>query len=110
MNRMVLQAQVVQRGSKRYTPAGLPALDLSLKHESQVTEAGRPRKVSLEIRAVGIGTVAEQLASLAVGHTAGFAGFLGSARNGRGVLFHVTEVQAADAQPNEAAALIPIQD
>lgn len=91
MNRVVLQAQVAQRGATRYTPAGLPALDLSLRHESQVTEAGHPRKVSLEIRAVGIGVVAEQLATLAVGDTATFAGFLGTARNGKGVLLHLTE-------------------
>ena len=96
MNRVVLQAQLVERGVMRYTPAGLPALDLSLRHESPVTEAGHPRRVSLEIRAVGIGAVAEQLGKLAVGDTAGFAGFLGSHRNGKGVLLHITEF---DAQP-----------
>lgn len=93
MNRVVLQAQVVERGPMRYTPAGLPALDLSLKHESQVTEAGLPRKVSLEMRAVGIGAVAERVAKLAVGDTAGFAGFLGPSRNGKGVLLHITEFE-----------------
>ena len=30
MNRLVLTAQLVERGAMRYTPAGLPALDLSL--------------------------------------------------------------------------------
>ena len=50
MNRLVLQAQLLERGAVRYTPAGLPALDLSLKHESQLTEAGQLRKVSVEIR------------------------------------------------------------
>jgi primosomal replication protein N len=93
MNRVVLQAQVVERGPMRYTPAGLPALDLSLKHESEVTEAGLPRKVSLEMRAVGIGAVAERVAKLAVGDTAGFAGFLGPSRNGKGVLLHITEFE-----------------
>ena len=93
MNRVVLQAQVVERGPMRYTPAGLPALDLSLKHESEVTEAGMPRKVSMEIRAVGIGAVAERVAKLAVGDTAGFAGFLGPSRNGKGVLLHITEFE-----------------
>ena len=93
MNRVVLQAQVVERGPMRYTPAGLPALDLSLKHESQVTEAGLPRKVSLEMRAVGIGAVAERVAKLDVGDTAGFAGFLGPSRNGKGVLLHITEFE-----------------
>ena len=93
MNRVVLQAQVVERGPMRYTPAGLPALDLGLKHESPVSEAGQPRKVSLEMRAVGIGTVAERLGKLAVGDTAGFAGFLGPTRNGKGVLLHITEFE-----------------
>jgi primosomal replication protein N len=93
MNRVVLQGQLVERGPMRYTPAGLPALDLSLKHESEVTEAGLPRKVSLEMRAVGIGAVAERVAKLAVGDTAGFAGFLGPGRNGKGVLLHITEFE-----------------
>lgn len=77
----------------RYTPAGLPALDLGLRHESQLTEAGHPRKVVFELRAVGIGAVAEQLGKLAVGDTVGFAGFLGPTRNGRGVLLHITEFE-----------------
>ncbi|MEO8805817.1 MAG: primosomal replication protein N, partial [Burkholderiaceae bacterium] len=29
MNRLVLTAQLLERGALRYTPAGLPALDLS---------------------------------------------------------------------------------
>jgi primosomal replication protein N len=32
MNRLVLQAQVLERKAMRYTPAGLPALDLRLAH------------------------------------------------------------------------------
>ena len=48
MNRLVLDATLVERAALRYTPAGLPALDLGLKHESTVTEDGQPRKVSME--------------------------------------------------------------
>lgn len=99
MNRVVLQAQVVERGQVRYTPAGLPALDLGLRHESEVTEAGHPRKISMEIRAVGIGAVAEQISQLSVGDTAGFAGFLGSGRNRKGVLLHITEFDKIAASP-----------
>lgn len=76
----------------RYTPAGLPALDLSLKHESEVTQDGQPRKVSLEIRARAIGAITQRLGGLEIGSTHGFAGFLGPQRNGRGVVFHVTEL------------------
>jgi hypothetical protein len=43
----------------RYTPAGLPALDVGLKHESELSENGLPRKVSMEMRAVAIGEVTQ---------------------------------------------------
>ena len=76
----------------RYTPAGLPALDLVLKHESEASEDGQARKVSLEIRAVAIGDVTRQVGQLAVGAKAQFAGFLAASRNGRGLVFHVTAI------------------
>jgi primosomal replication protein N len=92
MNRLVLTAQLVERGAMRYTPAGLPALDLSLKHESEVTQDGQPRKVSMEIKARAVGDITRRLATLEIGSSHGFAGFLGSQRNGRGIVFHVTEL------------------
>ena len=93
MNRLVLSASLVERGVLRYTPAGLPALDLGLKHESTVSEDGQPRKVSMEMRAVGIGGITQPLSALALGAQATFAGFVTSARNGRGWIFHVTELE-----------------
>jgi primosomal replication protein N len=92
MNRLVLTAQLVERGALRYTPAGLPALDLSLKHESEVSQGGQTRKVWFEIKARAIGEITQRVATLELGSTHGFAGFLGSQRNGRGVVFHVTEL------------------
>ena len=92
MNRVVLTAQLLERAALRYTPAGLPALDLSLKHESSVTQDGQTRQVSFEIRARAIGEITQRMAQLELGSTHGFAGFLGSQRNGRGVVFHVTEL------------------
>ena len=92
MNRLVLTAQLVERGAVRYTPAGLPALDLSLKHESEVTQDGTPRKVSMEIKARAVGQITQRLAGIAIGSSHGFAGFLGSQRNSRGIVFHVTEL------------------
>ena len=86
----MLSATLVERGALRYTPAGLPALDLSLRHESQVTQDGQARKVSVEIRARAIGEITRRVSALELGSEHGFAGFLGSQRNGRGVVFHVT--------------------
>ena len=92
MNRLVLTAQLLERGALRYTPAGLPALDLSLKHESEVTQDGQARKVWFEIKARALGDITQRVAGIEMGSTHGFAGFLGSQRNGRGVVFHVTEL------------------
>lgn len=65
MNRLLLDARLVERRTLRYTPADLPALDFELQHESELSEDRQVRKVS---------------------------------RNGRGVVFHVTEVQAQGAE------------
>ncbi|MES2958310.1 MAG: primosomal replication protein N [Pseudomonadota bacterium] len=92
MNRLVLAATLVERGAVRYTPAGLPALDLVLKHESEVSEDGLPRKVSLEIRAVAIGAITRPAGAMVLGAAASFAGFLGATRNGRGLVFHITAI------------------
>ena len=86
----------------RYTPAGLPALDLKLQHESTVSEDGQPRKVSMEIKALGIGAITQHLGALALGSEGLYAGFLASARNGRGLLFHVTALEAEKAAEHTA--------
>ena len=93
MNRMVLSATLVERAALRYTPAGLPALDLSLKHESEVSEDSQPRKVSMEMKAVAIGAITQALMPLELGSSGLYAGFLTSTRNGRGLLFHITSVE-----------------
>lgn len=95
MNRLVLRAKLIERGATRYTPAGLPALDMVLRHQSEAREAGHPRKVSIEMRAVAIGEVASSIAAaLPVGGEARFDGFVASARNGKGTVFHVTAFEA----------------
>ena len=93
MNRLVLSATLVERAAPRYTPAGLPALDLSLKHESEVQEDSQPRKVSMEMKAVAIGAITQALVPLDLGSTGLYAGFITSTRNGRGLLFHITSVE-----------------
>ena len=96
MNRLLLSASLVERAALRYTPAGLPALDIGLKHESELTEDGQPRKVSMEMRAVAIGAVTQALLKAELGSAALYAGFITSARNGRGLLFHITSVEPSE--------------
>ncbi len=92
-----MSATLVERVALRYTPAGLPALDLSLQHESQVSEDGQPRKVSMEIKAVAIGAITRTLLALDLGTASLYAGFLSSSRNKRGLLFHITSVEPLSA-------------
>ena len=95
MNRVVLSAQLVQRGVMRYTPAGIPALDLVLRHESELSENGQLRKVSFEIRALALGDVTQPLAAMSLGDAALLGGFLAAGRNGRSVQFHITTFERA---------------
>jgi len=77
----------------RYTPAGIPVLDLSLQHGSTVTEDDRPRQVSMEMKAVAVGAITRTLQTLELGTAGLFAGFLTSTRNKRGLLFHITSFE-----------------
>jgi primosomal replication protein N len=96
MNRMVLSAVLTAKDALRFTPAGLPALGLTLSHEGMLSEDGQPRKVSIEIRAVGIGAVTQMLSKLSLGEARVYTGFLASGRNGRGLVLHITAVDAVD--------------
>ena len=92
-NQTTLTACIAEVQTLRYTPAGLPALDLRLEHESQQQEAGAERQVKLAIKAVAFGSLAERLARQALGSNWIFQGFLASPRNGKGVVFHIQDIQ-----------------
>ena len=93
MNQLVLSARIGGASALRYTPAGLPALDLSLEHESEATEAGQARQVKMAIRAVAFGTLAETLGKQAIGSSWAFTGFLATPRNGKHPVFHIQSFQ-----------------
>ena len=88
---------VKERSALRYTPAGLPALDLVIDHQSVVQEEGTPRKVAMDCKAVCIGTLAVQAQRLAMDEPVDFHGFLAPARNGRGMVFHITSLKRMNA-------------
>ncbi len=77
----------------RYTPAGLPALDFRLEHESEVSEAGQLRQVKVAIKAVAFGSVAETLRQQAIGSNWRFTGFLATPRNGKHPVLHIQSFQ-----------------
>ena len=75
----------------RYTPAGVPALNLKLEHASSVKEAGQDRQVKAAVKALALGSNAERLANQAIGSSWRFTGFVATPRNGKSVVFHIQE-------------------
>jgi primosomal replication protein N len=93
VNQLVLTACVADLGALRFTPAGLPAIDLRLEHESTMTEAAQPRQVKAALKAVAFGAVAERLARQALGSLWRFQGFLATPRNGKHPVLHIQDFQ-----------------
>jgi primosomal replication protein N len=94
-NRLILTARIATVSGLRYTPAGLPALDLELQHESQQTEAQVPRTVQLSIKAVAFGELTQRLLALDLTQVVHFKGFLVSPRYGKSVTFHVQDFKTS---------------
>jgi len=92
-NQLVLTACVVELGTLRFTPAGLPAIDLRLQHESTVSEAGQPRQIKAALKAVAFGAVAERLARQSLGSLWRFEGFLATPGNGKHPVLHIQDFQ-----------------
>lgn len=91
INWFEVSATVVQVHSLRYTPVGIPAVNLVLEHESTVVELDVPRTVKLQIRAVAFGTLAETLSRQSLEMAGSFQGFMANSRNGKGVVFHIQD-------------------
>ena len=93
VNQLVLTACVAELGALRFTPAGLPAVDLRLEHESTVSEAGQPRQIKAAVKAVAFGAVAERLARQGLGSLWRFQGFLATPGNGKHPVLHIQDFQ-----------------
>jgi primosomal replication protein N len=62
VNEVVLSGTAHALCDLRYTPAGIPVLEFSLRHTSTQTEAGQARKVDVELPAIAFGPLAQRLA------------------------------------------------
>jgi primosomal replication protein N len=91
VNRLELTACLVEVSPLRYTPAGLPALNFSLESDTEVQEMGAKRQVKVSLNAIAIGHLAESVGKQALGSVWKFTGYLGAARQGKNVVFHIQE-------------------
>ena len=104
MNQIALSATVLDIQPLRYTPAGLPALEMILEHQSEVEQAGHQRRIDLTIPAVALGDIALLLADMALGTPLSIKGFLAPSRKGSSKL--ILHVQHADRPFTDAGKVV----
>lgn len=92
-NFVKLSARIAEASPLRFTPAGIPALNLVLEHESEVEEAGFTRQVKLTVKAVAFGALAEVSAKSELGKLQLFTGFLINARTSKSIVFHIQSTE-----------------
>ena len=92
LNQLILTASIAEAKPLRYTPAGIPALNLVLEHESDMVEGGVHRQVKLTLRAVAFGALADKAVHAELGKLFVFSGFLINARTSKSLVFHIQDV------------------
>ena len=89
---MEISGEVSHVDSVRYTPAGIPALNLTLQHQSEQIEANLKRTIHCEINAKIMGSNA--LIPVKVGDRIKTKGFIGnkSAKSNQ-LVFHINFIE-----------------
>jgi len=104
VNKVALNAAVIEAKPLRYTPAGLPILELTLAHASDIEHAGMLRRVDLTIAATAIGDLALILAEVVMGSQLAVTGFLAPQRKGAKHL--VLHLQSAQHLTSESTTVV----
>ena len=93
-NRVDLSGRIETIDPMRMTPAGVPSRRVTLAHESEQSEAGRPRRAECRLRVVALGPAAEQLGGCVAGESVAVAGFLSRASyRSEWPVLHATQVK-----------------
>jgi len=94
VNRVELSGRLLELSALRYTPAGIPAVEFRLRHESEQDEAGATRKIEAEIGGIAFEAQARLLASARLNTGLKLHGFLGAKSNrSKKLVLHVTNIE-----------------
>ena len=84
----------MELGPLRHTPAGLPAIEFRIRHDSETSEAGATRQVHAEVDAIAFETQARLVAGMTPGSKVRIGGFLcAKSRRSRKLVLHVTNIE-----------------
>ena len=85
---------MLELSALRYTPSGVAAVEFTLRHESELEEAGKPRKVEAEIGGIAFETQARLLAGAKLNTGLKLHGFLAAkSRKSKKLVLHVTNIE-----------------
>ncbi|MDX5411321.1 MAG: primosomal replication protein N [Thauera sp.] len=111
LNRLCLEAELVELQPIRLTPAGIPVSGCALKHASKQVEAGVPRDVSMELQAVAIGELARMLAAAVPGMSVRVSGFLAArSQRSRSLVLHLDKIEFLEGTKNGFQVEVQVQE
>lgn len=94
MNRIRLQARVVERTALRYTPAGIAVAEAKLTFSGAVSEGGGQRQLDFELPAIAVGAVAQTFGQIELGTLLDIDGFIAPvSRRSQRLRIHITDYQ-----------------
>ncbi|MCQ9615642.1 primosomal replication protein N [Paenalcaligenes niemegkensis] len=94
MNQLSFIGVIAEISVLRYTPAGMPVIELELDHSSEVEEAGLSRRLNFSISAVALGDMALQLADSPLGAVLKIQGFIAPLRKSSvRLVLHIQQAQ-----------------
>jgi primosomal replication protein N len=92
LNDYSLFGEIIHLETVRFTPAGIPVLNLRIRNESEQNEAGLKRIINVDIESVVIGELASY--DLEVGNKFSFFGFFDKrSKKSNHLVFHVTQIK-----------------
>jgi primosomal replication protein N len=93
---------LLERSALRYTPAGIPAVEFRLRHESQQAEAGTSRNIEAEIGAIAFDSQARLLAGARLNSGLKLQGFLAAkSKRSKKLVLHVTNIEFLEGEGKE---------
>ncbi len=96
-NRTELAGRILERGSLRYTPAGVPVIEFRIVHSSEQIEAAASRRVECELACVALGPTALLLKEVGPGSALKASGFLAArSLKQKSPVLHVTQIEFAE--------------
>ena len=78
----------------RHTPAGIPAVEFRLQHESERDEAGAKRRINAEVAGIAFEAQARLLARASLNTAIELQGFLAAkSKRSKKLVLHVTHIE-----------------